>query len=234
MADAGTTTSETITEYPASGRKVTQRNGQVVNDTKNDQAKQKETKAESESGEQVEKKEETKKEETVTKEETKKDASLSKEEDKNKDDNGNEKPNQPQEEDVNAKSGSLEDRLRKFESDLKNTSKTVDFLKKDNRFLRTKIITDKINGAHWLKPEQKEERIKRYSEMDISTEDLVYSLDDAFGAQVATVKAQPNREKQSSTQYHEDDNDSEVTASATATNEKPKKLTLDLIRPRNK
>lgn len=228
MADPGTTHSETEINYPASGRKVTIKDGQVVSDTKKDQNKEKQVNAESE-GETV-KKEETKEEKTVTKEEKQegKDASLSKEEDKKDDNNTNNE--KPTEEDAKLQSGSIDERLRGFETQLKNTTKTVDFLKRDNKFLRTKIITDKINGAHWLKPEQKEERIKRYSDMDISTEDLVFSLDDAFGAQVATVRSPPNKERQSSTQYHEDDdNDNEVTSSEKS---KPQKLTLDLIRPR--
>jgi hypothetical protein len=230
QAEAGTTTSETTIDYPASGRQVKMKDGKVVSDTKKDQ----QVKAESEEG-QTTKKEETKEEKTVTKEEKTegKDASSKNPDEGNNNKDNNKDNEKPTEEEANNKTGSIEERMRGLESNLKNQAKLLEKTVNDNKYLRRKIIEDKVTSAHWLKPEQKEQRIEKYAKMDISTEDLVFALDDAFGAQVATIKSQPNRERQSSssTQLHEDDNDdNEVTSSDKSS--KKQKLTLDLLRPR--
>jgi vancomycin resistance protein YoaR len=224
QADPGTSTSETTITYPESKRIVKKDSrGNIISETKmGEEEKKKEPETTQVKTEEKTVEKEVQKKLPETEKETEKEKTTEEKETiKEKKEGPITEPQQQ-----NDKTGPLETQVKQLSNRLDKVDKTVKWYRRD-------MISTAINNAHWLKPEQKEERINRYEEMDIHGEDLKLALTDAFGPQMAVARGASNPERKSSEQYHEDtftgSNNNEVKGSGN------EKLTLDLLqRNRNK
>ncbi len=232
-ADAGTTTSETTITYPESKRVVKKDGrGNIISETKMDEQKKEETTQTQMNTKEGAVKEETK-EKTVEKEVQKKVSTEEEEKDEEEEERKRkgEKPTveAKKEEKTEQSPAETTDRVGTLEQQVKQLSNRFDKANKTIEWYRRDMISTAINNANWLKPEQKEERINRYNEMDIAGEDLKLALTDAFGPQMAQIRSS-NPERKSSEQYHEDTftgSGSNADQPKTSNNDK---LTLDLLR----
>ena len=215
QTDSGPMNSETTITYPESKRVVKKdAKGNIISETKMDEAKKEET-----TQTQMNTKEGAvvREEKTVEKEVQKKLSEEKPEEEKKEEEKPEEKKETPITDD---RIGSLESQVKQLSNRFEKANKTIEWYRRD-------MIATAINNANWLKPEQKEERINRYSEMEIAGEDLKLALTDAFGPQMAQVRSNP--ERKSSEQHHED-TFTNTTDNKISSGSNENKLTLDLLK----
>jgi hypothetical protein len=115
--------------------------------------------------------------------------------------------------------------LENLKGELKKLSSKVD--KSDNhmKYYRKQLITAKVNSAN-LKPEQKEQHVKRWNDMDIHGEELDFALNTAYGEQ-SPIQKVPDKEKKNSA-YIVDDNEQQNSTTSRENTNKPK-ITMDML-----
>lgn len=157
-------------------------------------------------------KEQEKKEETITKKEQ---SEVEKPEKDNPDNGGDQEREKKDANNVQT------DRVTQLEQNVKTLTSTVDKANTHMKYYRTQLIKEKVSKAN-LKPEQKEEHVKRWQNMDIHGDELEFALSTAYSAQEQTAKIGERKNS-----AYVDDGTREFTNSEPE--DKPKKLTVDLL-----